>query len=282
MNKNIKLALLCTLMSSTAFAASEQSNSAENTPEIKAEQELVDMSDPMAVMTKVGVGITDRGFNLNMSRTLNTGSDTIKGMNVFEMKGLYGEDVGFSDAQTRDNSIDSFRWRQLTVDSTNGRGSQLDVNFNVDGTHLAQETADISYSVMQALPKVGPVNLFPLAGVGASFGNNVTDGFDENGSPIVDQGFSGVGAYGLIGMYSKIAITDRVWVNYNPFYFQALGGSDLYKAHAYGVDADSMLLHEFAISYKISPRANIRYFANWSENVDFKDGQHRIEFNYQL
>jgi hypothetical protein len=27
---------------------------------------------------------------------------------------------------------------------------------------------------------------------------------------------------------------------------------------------------------------NIRYFGNWSDNLDFSDGDQRIEFNYQL
>ncbi len=26
----------------------------------------------------------------------------------------------------------------------------------------------------------------------------------------------------------------------------------------------------------------IQTFANWNENVDFMDGDHRLEFNYQL
>ena len=71
-------------------------------------------------------------------------------------------------------------------------------------------------------------------------------------------------------------------LNYNPFYLSTLSGSNNYKDNAYGIGNDSILLHEFAASYQINPRLNIRYFANWNENVDFSDGDHRIEFNYQL
>ncbi|TOD47751.1 hypothetical protein CGJ69_01150, partial [Vibrio parahaemolyticus] len=50
----------------------------------------------------------------------------------------------------------------------------------------------------------------------------------------------------------------------------------------YYAGEDNILTHEFALSYQINPRANIRYFANWNEHVNFGDGDHRIEFNYQF
>ncbi|TOA32346.1 hypothetical protein CGK30_16335, partial [Vibrio parahaemolyticus] len=60
-----------------------------------------------------------------------------------------------------------------------------------------------------------------------------------------------------------------------------LSGSSQYK-DAYYAGEDNILTHEFALSYQINPRANIRYFANWNEHVNFGDGDHRIEFNYQF
>ncbi len=277
----MNLALVLTLMSATAFAANEAPEAPVKSEAAQEEQEIQDMSDPLAIFTQVGAGVTDRGINLKVGQTYDTGEDTTAGMNVYEIKGIQGENLGFSDSPARDNSIDFLRLRQFEVDLTNGRGKQLDINVNFDGTHFADQTIDASYSIIQALPKMGPVNLFPLAGVGATFGNNVVDSF-ENEQPVIDDGFSGFGAYTIIGMYSKLAITDKLWLNYNPFYLQSLGGSDLYKAHAFGIETDSVLLHEFAVNYQISPRLNVRYFANWTENVDFKDGEHRIEFNYQL
>ncbi|EJG0294011.1 hypothetical protein DFX41_RS24350, partial [Vibrio parahaemolyticus] len=50
----------------------------------------------------------------------------------------------------------------------------------------------------------------------------------------------------------------------------------------YYAGEDNILTHEFALSYQINPRTNIRYFANWNEHVNFGDGDHRIEFNYQF
>ena len=45
---------------------------------------------------------------------------------------------------------------------------------------------------------------------------------------------------------------------------------------------DSIMTHEFAASYQINPRFNVRYYANWNKEVNFEDGDHRIEFNYQF
>ena len=113
---------------------------------------------------------------------------------------------------------------------------------------------------MQALPKLWRFNFYPLAGAGFAFGNNAVE---DDGS--IDSGFSIYGAYALVGMYGKFTITDKIWLNYNPFYLQALSGSDLYKENAYGLGNDNVLLHEFAVSYQINPRMNVRYFANWNE-----------------
>ena len=44
----------------------------------------------------------------------------------------------------------------------------------------------------------------------------------------------------------------------------------------------SVLTHEATVSYKLTPRSNVRYYGNWSENIDFTDGAHRIEYNYQF
>ena len=67
-----------------------------------------------------------------------------------------------------------------------------------------------------------------------------------------------------------------------PHLFTSLSGSESYKDNAYGEGNDNVFLHEFAVNYQINPRMNVRYFANWNENLDFSDGSHRIEINYQL
>ena len=44
----------------------------------------------------------------------------------------------------------------------------------------------------------------------------------------------------------------------------------------------SVLTHVATVSYKLSPRSNVRYYANCSQYIDFKDGAHSIEYNYQF
>lgn len=244
---------------------------------VYAEEKLQDMSDPLAVYTQAGAGVSNRGINIKVGKSYDPKVPDTMAMNVLEIKGIYGDTFGWDEGVNIDNSVDSIRFRNFKVDLTTGRGTQIDVNFGFDKTNIAEQAGDISYSLMQALPKMSIFSLYPLAGVGAAFGNNVVE--DDN---TIDSGYSVYGTFVLVGMFSKIAITDKVWLNYNPFYLSTLSGSNNYKDNAYGIGNDSILLHEFAASYQINPRLNIRYFANWNENVNFSDGDHRLEFNYQL
>lgn len=237
-----------------------------------AEKEVQDMSDPLAIYTQVGGGITDKGLNLKVGKTYDTGKENVAGMNVIEVKGIAGEALGWHDDETRRNdSVDSIRIRNFTANMKNGRGAQIDLSYD-----LNKEFGSASYSFIQALPKLGPLQVFPLAGAGVAFGNNVTG---DDGQTI--SGYSVPGTFAVAGTYTKIDISDNIWLNYNPMYMASLSGSETYKEMGMEGD-DSVLTHEFAISYQISPRFNARYFANWTENTRFSDGDHRIEFNYQL
>lgn len=245
------------LLAITAFSAAAE------------EQELQDMSDPLAVYTQAGLGITDKGFNLKVGQTYDTGSDITMGMNIIEFKGIAGELLGIRDNEkplfnSVDNSIDGFRFRNFSVNTENGRGSQIDLSANID-----KETLDASYSFIQALPKLSIFQLYPLAGVGLTVENDKNDGYKVPG------------AFAAVGFYGKITVTDKIWLNYNPLWLTTVSGSDSYKDNYYAGDSQ-ILTHEFVASYQLSPRANIRYFANWNKAVDFADGDHRIEFNYQL
>ncbi|WNC74160.1 hypothetical protein RGQ13_09260 [Thalassotalea psychrophila] len=244
---------------------------------VLAEEEVQDMSDPLAVYSQFGAGVTNKGLNLKYGQSYDTGNPNTFGMNVLELKGLGGEDLGWDNNAVKDNSVDSFRFRNFQVDMTNGRGSQLDISLGLDANALADESGSVSYSFIQALPKFGKLSLFPLAGVGAGIANNA---LEDDGT--VDSGYSVQGTYYLVGMYSKYAITDKLWVNYNPFYLETLSGSDVYQNNAYGQDESSILTHEASVGYQFTPRFNLRYFANWNENVSFDNGDHRIEFNYQF
>ncbi|MCJ8321410.1 MAG: hypothetical protein MJK12_17370 [Colwellia sp.] len=241
------------------------------------EQELQDMSDPLAVYTQAGLGLTNKGINIKLGKSYDPGTPNTMAMNLIEIKGLLGDHLGWDSADNKDNSIDSIRFRNFKVDMSNGRGGQFDFNYHFDENHLAKRNGDISYSIMQALPKMGRFNIYPLAGLGVSFGNDVVK---VDGS--VDSGFSVNGTFALVGLYGKMTITDKIWLNYNPFWLTALSGTSVYKDHAYGKNNASLFTHEFAVNYQINPRLNIRYFANWNENVNFDDGDHRLEANYQF
>jgi hypothetical protein len=241
------------------------------------EKEVQDMSDPLAVYTQAGVGTTNKGINIKVGKSYDPGTPKTMAMNVLEIKGALGETLGWDSDDAIDNSVDSFRIRNFKVDMTNGRGSQIDFNYNFDKNHLAEKTGDVSYSIMQALPKMWRFNFYPLAGVGASFGKDVVE---EDGS--IDSGYAFNGTYALLGMYGKMAITEKLWLNYNPFWLTSLTGNNVYKDNTYGPNNSNLLTHEFAINYQINPKLNVRYFANWNEDLSFGDGDHRIEVNYQL
>lgn len=241
------------------------------------QKEVQDMSDPLAVYTQIGFGTTNKGLNLKVGQAYDTGIATTAGMNVIEVKGIYGDALGWeSDSKTTD-SIDSFRFRNFSVDLSSMSATQIDANYNLNANLVADESMDVSYSFIKALKPMGRFTFYPLAGVGASLGENT---LEDDGSR--DSGYSIMGAYGLVGMYAKVTINDKIWLNYNPFWLTTIGGSDNYKDHYYGLNQSHILTHEFAASYQINPRMNLRYFANWNENVDFVDGDHRLEFNYQL
>ena len=271
-SRSITHSALFVLTSSLSFAM----------PTLAETSEVQDMSDPLAVYTQVGAGATNYGINFKVGQAYDTGNPKTIAMNVLEFEGVLGEALGWSGGSQRDNRLDGIRFRNFGVNLENGRGAQVDVKYNLDSTPLAEESGNVSYSLIQALPKMGAVSLYPLLGAGIDFGNNVLDIDDSSGSPEVDEGYSIQGTFGLIGMYGKLAISDKIWLNYNPFYFSTLSGSKLYKDNAYGIDEGSILTHEFVASYQFTPRFNTRYFANWNENTDFSNGGHRIEANYQL
>lgn len=241
------------------------------TPAAFADDEVEDMSDPLAVFTQAGLGATDRGLNLKIGKSYDTKDDTTAAMNVFEVKGFLGDSFGFNDdSSLLDNSIDSVRLRNFQVDLTNGRASQIDVNYDVEN-----ESGTSSYSFIQALPTFGRLTLYPLAGAGVAFGNTVL----EDGSKV--GGYNIPGTFAVAGTYSKIDITDKIWFNYNPMWTTTLSGSDHFTEQSMEGDS-SVLNHEVSLSYQVNSRFNIRYFANWSENETYGDGEHRLEFNYQL
>lgn len=244
-----------------------------------AQEEVQDMSDPLAVYTQAGIGYTDKGLNVKIGQTYDTGSDITLGMNIIEIKGIAGEAMGWHGEarDANDDSIDSLRYRNFGVDLTNGRGNQLDVNLAFTDAAGVQGTA--SYSFIQALPKVGALQLYPLAGLGMAFGETF-DSTRQDSNEMHNR-WDMHGTFYVAGLYSKITVTDKLWLNYNPMYMGTVSGSTDYQEN-YMDGSDSVLLHEAAVSYQINPRTNVRYFANWNENTDFVDGDHRVELNYQF
>ena len=267
--KHLKLSILSSALLLALPAFAEQA----------ADSEVQDMSDPLAVYTQAGFGYTDKGLNVKIGQTYDTGSDVTMGMNIIEIKGIAGDTLGW-EGETResnDDSIDSLRFRNFGVDLTNGRGSQLDVNMAFTDEKGTQGTA--SYSFIQALPKMGPVQFFPLAGMGVAFGETF-DPSRQDTAELRDR-WDMHGTFYVAGLYGKFVVNDKIWLNYNPMYMGTMSGNSGYK-DSYMDGDDSVLLHEAVVSYQINPRANVRYFANWNENTDFADGDHRVEFNYQF
>ena len=249
-----------TLLLSTSVMAEDAATSVDG---------LADMSDPLAVFTMAGFGITNKGINLKLAKSYDTGMEDKLGMNLIEVKGIYGDTLGWED--NMNNSIDSIRVRNLTVNPNNGQGAQIDLNYDLNG-----EAGSLSYSVLQALPEMWGFNFYPLAGAGVVFANNA---LQDDGT--IASGYSFPGTFATVGVYTKYAITKEIWLNYNPIWNTSLSGSELFKDHGFE-GHNSVLMHEFIVSYQIDPRSNIRYFANWSEHTDLSDGDHRIEYNYQF
>ena len=240
-------------------------------------KDVQDMSDPLAVYTQAGLGITDKGLNIKLGKSYDPNMKDTMAMNVIEIKGVLGEALGWAGSSKKNNSIDSYRLRNFKVNTKNGRGSQIDIACSMKPTALAHASCNGSYGVIQALPKVGIVTFYPLLGAGIEFGRNVVE---DDGS--IDSGYSAYGVNSVVGMYSRIAVSKKFWLNYNPFWVSALSGSENYKKNAYGNSQDNLFLHEFAASFQMSPVMNLRYFANWNNKVDFMDGDQRIELNIQF
>ena len=137
------------------------------------------------------------------------------GMNVFEIKGIAGEAIGWN-GRGADDSIDSFRFRNFGVDLTNGRGSQVDMSWDFDNNQ-----GSASYSFIQALPQMGMFNFYPLAGVGIAAGEELVEGTggDLDADQLRDR-YNMHGTFYVAGMYAKMQLTDKIWLNYNPMYFR--------------------------------------------------------------
>lgn len=218
-------------------------------------EEYADMSDPLAVFNMGGISASNKGLSLKLVNVYDTGSVTKLGANVLEVQGIGGETLGWSSNSDRNNSIDSLRLRNFSVNTTNGRGFQLDTSWD-----FRSDSGSASYSLIQALPQIGPINLYPMAGAGVVV--------RDNGSS-----FSVPGTTALVGVYAKLTVTDRIWLNYNPMYNKGFGGS---------MSDFSQLKHEAIVSYQLNPRQNVRLFANWDDETSFKEGDFRIEFNHQF
>ncbi|MCX2534118.1 hypothetical protein OQ486_11635 [Plesiomonas shigelloides] len=273
-----KLSLLALLLSSSALAAPATESLTTPAPTATA-PEVQDMSDPLAVYSQLGAGITNDGLNLKLGNQYDAGQPNRLAMNIIELKGMLGDTFGWSDRPYRDNSIDSVRLRNFSLNTQTGLGSQLDINYNFDSSYLAEQNASVSYSFIKALPKMGRLQFYPLVGAGANIALNQYVNDDRTK---IDAGYTLPGTFMVAGMYSKLELTDKIWFNYNPMWMKTLSGSDFYKQNAFGDDHDDVLQHEVTASYQMTPRLNMRYFINWDNHAGFNDAVHRLEVNYQL
>ncbi|MDD1793835.1 hypothetical protein LRP50_11895 [Enterovibrio sp. ZSDZ42] len=227
---------------------------------------LQDMSDPLAVYTQGGMGITDQGLNFKLGMAYDTGDPDTMAMNILELKGFAGDLLHLDG----NDSFDSLRYRHFSLDTTTGRGSQLDVNWD-----FASDLGSASYSFIQALPPMGDLQLYPLVGAGLT----VTDTAEIRGSdnPVGSVGYAIPSTYMVVGTYAKYSINDDVWLNYNPMYINTL------NSNHYMADLMDGWYHEVAASYQLNPRQNVRLFGNYSDSAATSSSvEWRLEFNHQF
>ncbi|WP_232314439.1 hypothetical protein [Grimontia marina] len=230
------------------------------------ESDLQDMSDPLAVYTQAGVGVTNNGLNFKMGMTYDTGIDTTMGMSIIELKGLLGDFLHLGG----DDSFDSVRFRNFGLDTQTGWGSQIDISWDFDNS-----LGSASYSKIRALPAMGALQLYPLAGAGLT----VSDTAEIRGNelPIGSVGYAIPSSYLVVGSYSKLTLTDDIWLNYNPMYVNTLNDNSYMKGVMDGWH------HEVAASYQINPRQNVRLFGNFSDSdIAGSTRDWRLEFNHQF
>ncbi|MDN3714961.1 hypothetical protein QWY94_02600 [Vibrio breoganii] len=220
-----------------------------------------DMSDPMAVYSQAGFGITDKGINLKLGQSYDTNNDDTMAMHVLEAKGFAADTFGLKG----DDSFDSLRYRHFNVDMTTGLGTQADLSWDFDA-----KVGSVSYSLIQALPQMGPLQLYPLAGLGLNVADVHSTLLDPEGGSI---GYAIPSSFAIAGIYSKIEITDSIWLNYNPMYSTQLGGVKEFSS-LYGWQ------HEVVTSYQLNTQSNIRAFWNFGEALNGTD--FRVEYNYQF
>ncbi|OEE70993.1 hypothetical protein A1OO_22500 [Enterovibrio norvegicus FF-33] len=233
---------------------------------LEGDDALQDMSDPLAVYTQGGVGITDQGLNFKLGMAYDTGNPDTMAMNILELKGFAGDLLHLDG----NDSFDALRYRHFSLDTTTGRGSQLDVNWDFES-----DLGSASYSFMQALPAMGDLQLYPLAGAGLT----VTDTAEIRGTenPVGSVGYAIPSTYMVVGTYAKYSINENIWLNYNPMYINTL------NSNHYMADLMDGWHHEAAASYQLNPRQNVRLFANYSDSAGTSSSvEWRLEFNHQF
>ncbi|MEZ8141462.1 hypothetical protein [Enterovibrio sp. FF113] len=233
---------------------------------LEGDDALQDMSDPLAVYTQGGVGITDQGLNFKLGMAYDTGNPDTMAMNILELKGFAGDLLHLDG----NDSFDALRYRHFSLDTTTGRGSQLDVNWDFES-----DLGSASYSFMQALPAMGDLQLYPLAGAGLT----VTDTAEIRGTenPVGSVGYAIPSTYMVVGTYAKYTINENIWLNYNPMYINTL------NSNHYMSDLMDGWHHEVAASYQLNSRQNVRLFANYADSSGSSSSvDWRLEFNHQF
>ncbi|WP_394212197.1 hypothetical protein [Enterovibrio calviensis] len=231
-----------------------------------SDETLQNMSDPLAVYTQGGMGVTDQGLNFKLGMAYDTGNPDTMAMNILELKGFAGDFLHLDG----NDSFDSLRYRHFSLDTTTGRGSQLDVNWDFDN-----DLGSASYSFIQALPAMGDLQLYPLAGVGLT----VTDTAEIRGveHELGSVGYAIPSTYMVVGTYAKYTINENIWLNYNPMYINTL------NSNHYMSDLMDGWHHEVAASYQLNSRQNVRLFANYADSSGSSSSvDWRLEFNHQF
>lgn len=107
--------------------------------------EYQDMSDPLAVYSQAGMGVTNKGINFKFGQAYDTNNDSTMAMHVPEAKGFAADSLGLKG----DDSFDSLRYRHFNVDINSGLGSQVDLSWDFDN-----KLGSASYSLIHSCPDI--------------------------------------------------------------------------------------------------------------------------------
>ena len=221
-----------------------------------------------------GIGFDNYGASVKVQFDDQTEANQTK--SIIEVKGIAGDNLGWSGSSERDDSIDSVRARYFNTDKASNIGSYIDTEYDVE-----KEQLDLSANITWKY-QYNRIEVLPYAGVGLTIMNGELP-LEENGYPIDDHvtGYTLPGTYGQIGAYAKVKILDNLDFMYNPEWRSTLGGAAVYTDHYYNGE-DTLFTNEIRLTYQITADLDVQYHEEWDSEQDYSDATRGFEFNYKF